>query len=166
MPNEEDAPQDAESRESNHDVNHAGGIEMARRSEVRVDGQGSAVEKNKENGTSEPGHLSAKEDDGFFAMCGREPVGFVGKIEAFGRLAGENAGSDKSDEDRQAKNDEHKKEKSLFGLITVGGPVGGEMRGHDLRKLRVDAGPLEQAESQHHNEKEFGKTRVVHGGCP
>ena len=139
---------------------------MAGRGKVGVDGERCAVEKNEKDSAAEPGHLSAKEDDGFFAMFGREPVGFVGKIEAFGRLAGENEGSDESDEDRQAKNDEDKKEKSLFGLITVGGPVGGEMRGHDLRKLRVDAGPLEQAESQHHNENEFGKTRVVHGDCP
>jgi len=106
MPNEEDAPQYAESRESNHDVNHAGGIEVAGRGKVGVDGERCAVEKNEKDSAAEPGHLSAKEDDGFFAMFGREPVGFVGKIEAFGRLAGENAGSDKSDEDRQAKNDE------------------------------------------------------------
>jgi len=153
MAHERDAPGEREETETDHHVEHAVGIEMAGGGEVGVDGERRAVEKDEENGATKPGHLRLEEADGFFAMFRREPVGFVGEIDAFGRLVGENAGSDEGDERREAKDHEHESEESLLGLIAVGGAVGGEMRGHDIGKLRIEMSPLEQAKSEQNDEE-------------
>jgi len=165
MPDEKDAPEDGKKSEPSHDVEHGGGVESAGERKIGVDGQRSTVEQNEKDGAAEPSHLGAEETNGFFAALGGEPIGFVGKINAFGRLVGENARSDECDESGGAENHEREGEESRFGLEAIGSAVGGEMRSHDIGKQRIDMRPLEKAEGQQEDEDELGKTRVAHGAC-
>ena len=121
---EEDAPEDGKQSEAKHDVEHGGGIEGAGEREVGIDGESRAIEQNEKNSAAEPGHLSAEEANGFLAVFGGEPVGFVGKIDAFGRLVGENARSDERDKSGSAENHERESEESRFGLETIGSAIG------------------------------------------
>ena len=132
MTHEQDAPEDGKQSEPSHDIEHGSGIESAGQGEVGIDGESSAIEEHEKNSATEPSHLGAEEANGFFAVFRGEPVGFVGKIDAFGRLIGEDARSDEGDESRSAENHEHESEESRFGLETIGSAIGGEMRSHDI----------------------------------
>ena len=106
MSDKKDAPQGAEQTEGNHHISHAGGIEFVRWREIGTDCERGTVEQHEENGAAKPAHLRAKETNRFFAMLGGQPVSLVGRIDAFARFVGENAGSDEGDEGREPQDHE------------------------------------------------------------
>jgi len=166
MAHEENTPEKRKQAEANHDTEHAGRIEVTSQGKVGVDRERCAIEENEQNRATKPGHLRVKIANRFFAMFGRQPISFVGEIDAFGRLIGEDAGSDEGDESGESDDQEHESEEGLLGLIAVGSAIGGEMRGHNVRKLRVNMCPLQQAQSKHNQEDELGKARIVHEAGP
>jgi hypothetical protein len=161
--NEENAPGRAEEEESGHDAKHGRGIETVRRGEIGVDGERSAIEKNKKDAAAEPTHLCAEKANGLVAMFGGEPIGFVGQVQALRWLGGENARDEEGDEGGSAKDHGHEHEEGLLRLKAVGSAVGGKVPSHHVGQLRIDMEPLQKAKSQHQEKDELGKARVVHG---
>ena len=162
MAHELDHPDQREDAEDHHDVEHGDGVEAVVCIEIGVNGERGAVEEDEENGTAKPSHLRAEKAEGYLAMFGSEPVGFVGEIDAIRRFRREEDGRDESNDGGDADNEEHENEKELLGLKAVGSAVGGEMGGHDRGKLRIGAGPLQKAEREQKKVDEFGKSRIVH----
>ena len=98
MTHEYNAPEEAKKDEASHDAEHVVGIKAVGWRQVGVDRERGSVKKNEENGAAEPTHLHAEITNRLFAMLGREPIRFIGKIDAVGRLVGQDAGSDECNE--------------------------------------------------------------------
>ena len=162
MADEGNDPDEGEKNKADHDVKHGDGVEVAVGIEIGVDGERGAVEENEENGAAEPSHLGAEKAEGFLALFGSEPVGFVGKIEALGRFRREDDRRDKSHEGGNADDDEHQDEENFLRLEAISSAIGRKVRGHHRRKLRVDTGPLQKTERQHEEVDQFRKARIVH----